>query len=206
MGRRGPRPTPTAILRLRGSGLAGRARGEPQAPPGIPPAPGWLTEESKLVWDQIVPVLDFMQVLTRADANALARYCTVWVRWRRAEDFIQRYGSTYPIKDESGNVKCFLAFPEVAIAHRLAMVLTRLEAEFGLTPSARSRVNVEFSARLRAPVDPLEAEKRAFFERGGISGWSKPAAPKRRKAKPRPAVLPQPPEAPPAADLGEVAG
>jgi phage terminase small subunit len=31
-------------------------------------------------------------------------------------------------------------FPQVAIAHKLGALLTRLEAEFGLTPSSRSRI------------------------------------------------------------------
>ncbi len=48
----------------------------------------------------------------------------------------------YPLKDEAGQTKCFQQWPQVAIAHKLALQLTRLEQEFGMTPSARTRIPV----------------------------------------------------------------
>lgn len=63
-------------------------------------------------------------------------------RWRTAEDFIARHGTTYPLKDKDGQFRCFMQFPQVSIASRLCEQLTRLEAEFGMTPSARSRIVV----------------------------------------------------------------
>lgn len=38
---------------------------------------------------------------------------------------------------------CVQQWPQVAIANKLAQQLSRLEAEFGMTPSARSRIQVE---------------------------------------------------------------
>ena len=52
----------------------------------------------------------------------------------------------YPHKDESGKVKCFQQWPQVAIANKLAIQLTRLEQEFGMTPSARTRIQVHVPA------------------------------------------------------------
>lgn len=83
-----------------------------------------------------------MSVLSRIDGNALARYCRLWSRWKKVEQFIDKHGDTYPIKDDSGKIKCLMPFPQVAIAHKLAGLLGRLEQEFGLTPSARSRIAV----------------------------------------------------------------
>jgi phage terminase small subunit len=34
------------------------------------------------------------------------------------------------------------AFPQVATANKLGMLLTKLEQEFGMTPSARTRIEV----------------------------------------------------------------
>lgn len=83
----------------------------------------------------------------RIDANAIGRYCEMWSRYRAAADHLQKYGETYPVKDKSGNVKTFKEWPQVKIVHVLSSVLTKLEAEFGMTPSARSRIVVAPSSQ-----------------------------------------------------------
>jgi len=149
MGRRGPPPTPTEILKLHGSKLVNKRREQTEAkgPAGKPSCPTWLDKDAKKAWKQLVPMLEFMGVLTRIDANALARYCETWVRWRHAQEFLKQKGEVYPLKDESGKVKCLMPFPQVAIANSLAQQLLRLEQEFGLTPAARTRIVVPLSAR-----------------------------------------------------------
>lgn len=90
-----------------------------------------------------------MRVLTKIDANALARYCRTWSRWRTAEAFIEKNGEMYPLKDESGKIKYMQQWPQVAILHNLALQLTRLEQEFGMTPSARPRAARRAASRTR---------------------------------------------------------
>ncbi|MCK6466351.1 MAG: phage terminase small subunit P27 family [Phycisphaerae bacterium] len=144
MGRRGPAPTPTHLLKLRGSTLATRKREarEVKPPSGPPDPPAWLDADARAAWDELLPMLEGMGVLTRVDGRALSRYCHLWARWRKAEAFIAERGEMYPIKDDDGQVKCFQQWPQVAIAHRLAQQLTRLEQEFGMTPSARARLQL----------------------------------------------------------------
>jgi P27 family predicted phage terminase small subunit len=93
-----------------------------------------------------------MGVLTKIDGNALTRYCQLWSRWKKAELFIQKHGDTYPIKDEAGKIKCLQQFPQVTIAHKLAALLTRLEQEFRLTPSARSRITLPPGQGITQPL------------------------------------------------------
>ena len=59
------------------------------------------------------------------------------------EQFIEKHGEVYPLKDDKGTLKYLQQFPQVAIAHKLATHLTRLEQEFGMTPSSRSRIRIE---------------------------------------------------------------
>ena len=61
----------------------------------------------------------------------------------------------YLLEDDKGNIRCFQQWPKVGIANKLAQQLTRLELEFGLTPSARTRVQVD---KLPGSVDPRDAE------------------------------------------------
>ena len=162
MGKRGPRPTPTTILKLRGSSLATRkrAQSELQAPEGTPDPPSWLADDARDMWDALVPMLTGMGVLARIDGNALSRYCRLWSRWRAAEAFIDKNGDAYPIRDESGQVRYLQQFPQVAIAHRLALQLTKLEQEFGMTPSARSRI------QMVPRMEDTSRGKSRFFQAG----------------------------------------
>lgn len=149
MGKRGPRPTPTALLQLRGSKLVNKDRREKEVkgPDGLPDKPEWLDEMGQKAWDFLVPLLHQMGVLTRIDGHALSRYCKLWSRWRQAEEFLSKHGEMYPLKDEQGKPKCFQPWPQVSIANKLAQQLTRLEQEFGMTPSARSRLTLAVPAK-----------------------------------------------------------
>ncbi len=68
----------------------------------------------------------------------------------------------YPLKDEKGQVKYFQQWPQVAIANKLAQQLTRLEQEFGMTPSARARLQIQPSVR-----NETSAKSRFFSSTAG---------------------------------------
>ncbi len=160
MGTRGPPPTPTNVLAMRGSWRANRNPNEPRPQRGRPRCPKWLDAYAKAAWKQLIPKLDAMGVLTTADKNALVRYCRLWSRWRQAEEFLQKRGDSYLAKDSQGNLKGIRAYPQVRMANQLAEQLLRLENHFGLTPAAR--------ARLEAPQQPESAtdDKRNYLKIG----------------------------------------
>ncbi|MBS0195993.1 MAG: phage terminase small subunit P27 family [Planctomycetes bacterium] len=164
MGKRGPRPQPTRLLRLKGSWRGNINKHEPPTIAGDPTCPDWLDEEAKAMWGHVVPLLRAMNLLSKADGNALSRYCHLCSRWLKAEKFLQKYGESYPLKDAGGNVRCFMAWPQSSVAAKLARELARLEQEFGLTPSARSRLDVRYlSPEHHGQPSPV----RDFFEGGG---------------------------------------
>jgi P27 family predicted phage terminase small subunit len=159
----GPPRTPTPILAARGSWLAKTRKREPKPASTAPRCPAWLDKDGKAVWKQVVPMLATMGVLANTDGNALARYCRLWVRWKQADAFIQKYGETYPLKDEKGKVKCFQQHPQVGIVNKLSTTLLRLEQEFGLTPASRSRINVDVK------VPPTQNDHGvSFFDGEGV--------------------------------------
>jgi len=140
MGQRGPRPTPSAILKARGTYRADRAPGEVKGPRGIPRCPAGLDKFAKQCWGQVLPMLVSMGVLSRIDRNAIIRYCVDWSQWHQAQQFLAKNGMVYPIKDGNGKIKCLAQFPQVGIANKLGQSLTKFEQEFGMTPSARMRI------------------------------------------------------------------
>ena len=143
MGARGKPPTPTSVLKLRGSWRAEINGDEPLPEKGEPKKPEWLTNVSDYCWSQLVPLLQDMDVLTVADGMALSLLCETFASWRKAEEMLQKSGEVYPILDGNGETKYLAQSPYVAIARNTAKQLQTLLREFGLTPSARSRIQVK---------------------------------------------------------------
>ena len=141
MGRRGPPPQPTSLRHLRGNPGKRRIDGrEPQPKLEAPTCPQWLSAKAKRVWRDLVPVLKGMRILTRVDRDALTVYCQTYARWRGAEEFIDQHGEIYPVRDAQGNVTRMKLYPQVGVASTLLQVVRSYQQEFGMTPSARTRV------------------------------------------------------------------
>ncbi len=138
MARPGPAPTPTAILKMRGTARADRRRGEPQPHRGRPRCPAWLDRRAKDLWKRLVPQLQQMGVLARIDGQALARYCQTYSQYIDMVRAVRKDGYKRGIKNGYEQQT-----PEVGIATKLQAILLKLEAEFGMTPSARARLSVQ---------------------------------------------------------------
>ena len=143
MGRRGPPPKPT-VLRMRYGNPSKRPmnKREPKPRKATPRCPAWLRKEAKVVWKRMVPELRRMKVLTTADGEALASFCQAYVRWQEAEEFLAKHGPVYAVRDERGQVRYMQQFPQVSIARNLLMILKSFYQEFGMTPSARTRIEI----------------------------------------------------------------
>jgi len=138
MGKRGPKPTPTATLKIRGS-WRGKSRQAEPAPEGRAVKPRWVKKLAAKKWDELRPQLDAMGVLSKIDAGALARYCDTWAWWRATRDWLEKNGEFYEAVNKSGD-EYTAQYPQVNLCLKLAQQLSKLEAEFGLTPSARTNM------------------------------------------------------------------
>ncbi len=125
----GPAPTPTNILKMRGSWRANRRRSEPISR-GKPVCPRWLTPGAKSCWKRLAPKLNRLGILSESDGDALSRYCVTRDQW---EQMSKSLGGA--MEPETWKAHVMLA--------KLAEQLGRLEQQFGMTPSARTRVNVK---------------------------------------------------------------
>lgn len=154
---RGPPPTPTSILKLRGSWRANQRKGEAQPPAGAPPCPSYLKGEARKVWRRIVPGLAKAGIITKIDGFALSRYCELLARWRECQDFIDKHGMTHPVKDAAGNLVGLRVYPQVKRGEVTCDQLLKLEQQFGLTPSSRARVRVAEPAA-PGPLDDFKIQ------------------------------------------------
>jgi len=155
MGRRGPPPKPTALKKLSGSWRAEINQNEPEPPEGIPMPPDFLCEQALIYWKRLVPMLDEMGLLSKADGDALAMYCQSLSRLAECEKVINEEGPTYKTYTADGQLSQIKLRPEARLAKEMYGIVNRLGKEFGLSPSARAHLNVQDAK----PAAPTEKEK-----------------------------------------------
>lgn len=136
---------PTALKVLEGNpGKRPLNLNEPNPLPIAPECPDWLLDEAKEEWNRLAPELERLGLLTIIDKAAFAGYCQSYAKWKAAEEFIKKNGTTYriPKTDKNGKVISvyIAAFPEVVIANQSLKQIKAFAVEFGLAPSSRGRI------------------------------------------------------------------
>ena len=79
---------------------------------------------------------------------AFAGYCQAYARWKEAEEFISRHGTI--VKTPSGY---WQQVPQVSIAQTYLKIMHKFCEQFGLTPSARSRIIAEKAGENEDPME-----------------------------------------------------
>ena len=155
MGQRGPKKTPTKVLKLRGSW---RGKNRPPERSGAykrPAMPQYLTGDARKEWIRVVPILEEMGVLAEADRTMLALYCKCYAEWREADSLVK----SLLIKTSNNNI---IQHPALSIRTAAWERLRKICAEFGLSPSARTGLAV-------TPKSHQKEDKSRFFERNKSS-------------------------------------
>lgn len=142
MAGKGPPPAPLALLKARGSRRAKRRQiaGELEAPVAAPEMPDWLPADAATEWQKLTPKLLKLGVLAEIDANLLAVFCLTVAL---VADL------TKQIEEES------VAKKIAALQNRRQTTIgevNKLAQQFGLSPSARTRVK----GKKPDVEDPLE--------------------------------------------------
>lgn len=152
MGKRGPTPTPHAVLKLAGARETSLTRKRNCGDgvltelhtPGRPDSPDFGDDViAAALWLRLVDQMAEIGMLGKVDAQALERYCRLWSRWCELE-------AAWPRGEEpSGKI--------LAVSEQLL----RIEQQFGMTPASRVR-----KATAKPKADEAGAEKSRFFSAG----------------------------------------
>jgi P27 family predicted phage terminase small subunit len=107
-----------------------------------PSPPPFLCDDAKVEWGRVCSILYTAGLMTEADRAALAAYCQAYGNWAQAERAITKLAEKGEIngmlmKTTNGNV---IQHALVGIARKARADVVRYAAEFGMTPSARARV------------------------------------------------------------------
>jgi len=153
MGKRGPRPTPQAILKAVGSRKAASRPNEPTPVPGAPPKPEWLDEIASAKWDEIVPLLMARGCMDVIYGDFIAMYCQAHQDLHDAIAIIKREGSTC-ISEKGG------AYQHPAVSQKQGAMdkILKFGKEFGI--SAASVRDVTKTASNRKSTLSSSARKR----------------------------------------------
>lgn len=138
---RGPKPKPTKLKLLQGTARPDRVNDKEPQPdqPRRPLAcPHYIEGEARKEWRRLVKQLHAIGLATKIDRAALEQYVTLYARWLQAHENIKADGLT--IKTKLGFE---IVNPNISIANKATELMLKLAAEFGLTPSARTRLKIE---------------------------------------------------------------
>ena len=159
-GRSGRKPKPTAQLKLHGGYREDRRPGdEPQPGVQIPEPPKILTGEGLAEWDRVTKLLAEVKCISRLDRAALTAYCVEWDTYTTAHNRLRLVKSL--LADGSTGNK--VPHPLLRIRDRAFSNLLKICTEFGLTPSARTRLSIAAAGEVVDPFDALikqQAERR----------------------------------------------
>jgi P27 family predicted phage terminase small subunit len=144
---KGRKPKPTHLKVITGNpGRRPLNDNEMEPPPRntVPKPPEQLLPEAKAEWKRLAPTLTLLGVLSDLDVAPFAAYCQAYGRWIKAERLLNRLAEqdasgrdAMLVKTRAGGVT---PNPLIWVARNAANDMVRYAAEFGFTPSSRSRI------------------------------------------------------------------
>lgn len=149
---RGRKNKPTALKELEGNpGKRTLNKKEPKPAVVIPDCPAHLTGPARTEWKRITAELVKLKIISLVDRAALTAYCMAWGQLVQATNKLKKEGEV--IISEKGGM---YQNPWVAIRNRAMDQVVKIGAEFGMTPSSRSRIHAD------VPTEEDEMQKFLF--------------------------------------------
>lgn len=173
MAKPGPKPTPKEILANRGSWRAKKkakpklsiTKFEQGEPEGRPDIPQWVKGEALKEWNWICGRLENMGILAEVDRTMLELYVKAYLEWREADKLVKSLlvktnqktttKADGTIELSGGNI---IQHPALSIRNNAWERLKKVCAEFGMSPSARSGLQI-------TTKQPAANSKSRFFTR-----------------------------------------
>ena len=147
MAPRGRKPKPTHLKVVTGNpGKRQINKNEPQPDLSTPAPPPHLSDEAKVEWGRVCDQLYRLKLLSDIDRASLAAYAQAYGRWVQAERALAKMAESdgvtkgLLVKTRNGNA---IQNPLVGTANKAMADMMRYAAEFGMTPSARSRLTTD---------------------------------------------------------------
>ena len=133
-------PKPTKLRKLEGNPGKRRINDKEPAPRGSAVRPDFVTGAAAEEWDRAVAAMP-PGFYTSADVPVLTVYCLAWVMYRNSLAQVAREGMT-----ANGSTGQKVAHPAIAIASKQAEIILRAADRMGMSPTARTRLEIKDEA------------------------------------------------------------
>lgn len=141
--KRGPKPLPGNVHLINGNPSKKRLGAlidGAQVPVEVPDPPSHLSDEALCEWRRISVELEKLGVIAKVDRAALGVYCQAYGRWAQAEKKLGELGDDGIVEKTPSGYKQIGVWLQVS--NRAVEQMHKFLAEFGMTPSSRSRVTI----------------------------------------------------------------
>jgi P27 family predicted phage terminase small subunit len=136
---KGRKPLPSKIKELQGTARADRKNNnEPDCDAIDKKCPTHIKGNARKEWNRMMEVFEHLGLLTKMDRSALEQYCVCYGRWIDVEKEIQEHGTI----ELSEKGVPFIS-PRVNLSSMMMKQMRSYLSEFGMTPSSRTRLNVD---------------------------------------------------------------
>lgn len=137
---KGRKPKPTQLKVVQGTFRPDRApQNEPKPRPIAPGCPPEIGDDAREVWFEIAPSLEKLGLLTEVDGPAFAMLCEAQARYRLAQERLRIILSKIG-RNPAKHLKT-VRMAEVSV-EKAEHSFRLLASEFGLSPAARTRLDV----------------------------------------------------------------
>ncbi|NCB60516.1 MAG: phage terminase small subunit P27 family [Gammaproteobacteria bacterium] len=145
----GPPKTPTHLRLVRGNPSKRPINNnEPQPPKGAPPVPKHFDKQGKYWFKRMAEELDAIGVISQLDARALELLVEAYTEYRHHCETLDREGYTYAVYSDDDadegkerEIRMIKPHPAAMMKADAWKRLRAMLAEFGMTPSSRSKVS-----------------------------------------------------------------
>jgi P27 family predicted phage terminase small subunit len=152
MGRRGPKPQPTAVKTAKGNpGKRAINKEEPKPPAATEfEPPVWLPDVGKIEYRRLGKQLKTLGLLTNLDLNTLANYCLAFSHVVACQNELATSGTTITMETQNGSYP--MTAPQFNQLMKALQQMERWGTQMGLSPSSRAGLKVEGR---KTPADQL---------------------------------------------------
>jgi P27 family predicted phage terminase small subunit len=124
-------------------------------------APDELSEEAKVIWNEIATSISDDKMLTVVDRRLLMSYCNEMAKyWKYTKD-LQTEDLILKLKNGKGDVLNYMKNPKVDLADRAIANAHKLGMHFGLTPLSRTKI--PGSKKKEKSPEQMAKDKLAFL-------------------------------------------
>ena len=161
---KGRKPLPASLHLIKGNPSKLRfntLQDSSRVPVEIPEPPEHLMPEALVEWNRITVELEKLGLIARIDRAALGVYCQAYARWAKVEIKLRDKGDDALVDQTPSGYQQISVL--LQISTRAVEQMHKFLAEFGMTPSARSRVNISPQQDMFGDESQKPGKEKGYF-------------------------------------------